>query len=430
MRYWYSIILVVVWCHTGLAQHQPRINQLFLNPFAYNPAYLGDRGYVEASLSHRRQWVGIQGAPTTSWFTLQVPTDHRLAVGLNIVDDRYGPIATTSALATVGYSVPFSEVSYLRFGLSGGLGTRRVDLSQLDDPNDPLLSVANDQRSHLDGSFGVHYRYAKFNVGIALPRLFNHSLVSEDTHLETRLGQFNHFIAQTGYKIDFPLSHWSLHPQVLYHINDQVRQAEGLLVATYKQHLWGGASYRQSDTWAGLVGVRLYRRAKLGYAYELPGQNLAFGATHELTLHWQFGRKRKINKPGRQPQKQMERKIRTLLAQKPPPKMKPQLARPAPTVVVPVAPERVARTVAAEDSGDLAPGSYIVAGTFSNEANAQNQQRQWTQQGYTAQYGYSSGQGYYYVYLEKHATSAEAFRRVKQLQQTDSLKDAWVLIVE
>ncbi len=186
MRYWYSVLLLTLSCQIGVAQHQPRINQLYLNPFTYNPAYLGDEGFVEASLSHRRQWMGVEGAPATSWFTLQVPTDHRVALGLNIIDDRFGPIATTSALATFGYSVPFSKISYLRFGLSGGVGTRGTDLSRFDDPDDPLVSIATERRAYLDGSFGMHYRYANFNAGVAVPRLFSHSLVSADNELEAR----------------------------------------------------------------------------------------------------------------------------------------------------------------------------------------------------------------------------------------------------
>lgn len=432
MQRLYSIFLLMLCCQSMMAQHQPRINQLYLNPFAYNPAYLGDGGYVEVSLSHRRQWVGLQGAPTTSWLTLQVPTDHRVALGLNIIDDRYGPLATTSALATFGYSVPFSDVSYLRFGLAAGIGTRRTDLSQFDDPDDPLVSTASDQRSYLDGSFGMHYRYNNFNVGVAVPRLFNHGLISQNEQLEVQLSKFDHFIAQAGYKIKFPLSEWALHPQAIYHLNGQIRQVEGLLVASYKDWVWGGASYRQSDTWAGSVGFKLYRQVKVGYAYELANQQLAFGATHELTLHWQFGRRREINKPGNADSKRKARQIKTYLAQKPEPqpKPKPNLASPEPVTPEPEANERVERVVGSDNPDDITPGHYVVVGTFNSEENAQKWEREIKQQGYTAQYGYSSTRNHYYVYTEKLSSLSAALQKTSALQKNSGTKDAWVLIVE
>ncbi len=261
-------------------------------------------------------------------------------------------------------------------------------------------------------------------------------MIGNLSYTQARLSKFNRFIAQAGYKFEFPLSHWALHPQALYHINNQVRQAEGLLIASYKDLIWGGAAYRQSNTWSGSVGFKLHQRAKIGYAYELASPQLAFGATHELTLHWQFGRKRKINKPGNIQQKQMERKIKTHLAQKPKPKLElrePQTESatpPEPAVAEPATTERIEHVAGSDNPNDLSKGNYVVVGTFGSEANAQKWQQKLTQQGYTPQYGYSSARKFYYVYLAKPDALSDALQEAKQLQRNSSLKDAWVLVME
>ena len=433
MRYWIGLVLVVLLQKTSLAQYSARINQVFLNPFAYNPAYIGDQGYIVASLSHRKQWAGIEGAPATSWFTLQVPTDHRLALGINIVDDRYGAIATTSGLATLGYGVSFSQTSYLRFGVSAGVGMRRTDLSRLDDPDDPLVHTAGNRRTYLDGSAGLYYRHHNINLGVALPRLFKHTLVSQAQQTEVRLSRFEHIIAQAGYKIELPLSRWHLYPQVLYHINYHIRQAEGLLSASYHNQAWIGASYRQSSIWAGMVGFRLYQCAKLAYTYELPSPNLPLGATHELTLHWQFGQKRKINERQSKENKKLARNIQQYLNQPPKPIAQKKEATAKPTEPMPsvdTSPERIEHAPASELVDGLAAGNYVVVGTFAQEENALDWQKKLYDQGYAPQYGYLPAKNYYYVYLDTPTDVSEALQQVKKIRANTQIKDAWILVVE
>ena len=474
MRHWNSTLLLVLLCHLSLAQQLPHLNQTLFNPYAFNPAYLGDQGYIEASLTHRRQWMGVDGAPTTTWFTLQIPTQRRLAVGLNLTDDRYGPLAATQALVTASYSVPFSEVTYLRFGLSAGVGMHRVDLSKIDDPDDPLVSTALPQRNYLDGGFGMFFRHANFTAGVTLPRLLGHRLVSDESLEVMPVSEFRQMVAQMGYDIKFPLSDWALHPQVFYRIHDQIQQVEGQLVGSYKKLVWAGGAYRQSNTWAGLAGVRLYQRARLGYSYELPGSARAFGATHEVTLHWQFGKKRSVNQP-----RVRETQPEPLPQAQSAPNVQPSDSSPEPTspmevnspVVEPFASEEsvqdepimqkptseettveeviqtepiedepvpakpvqaapVTYATASDQPNSLSPGMYVVVGAFRKEQNAQKWQAQLSEKEYTSQYGYLSTTRYYYVYTQKFDSLDTALQQSQKLRATELLYDTWVLVVK
>ena len=433
MRYWISLVLVILLYKTSLAQYPARINQIFLNPFAYNPAYIGDQGYITASLSYRKQWAGIEGAPATSWFTLQVPTDHRLALGINLLDDRYGAVATTSALATLGYGVSFSQTSYLRFGVSAGVGMHYTDLARIDDPDDPLVNTASHRRTYLDGNAGVYYRHRNLNLGVALPRLFEHPLVSQTQQTEVRLSRFKHVIAQAGYKVELPMSRWYLYPQMLYHINYHIGQAEGLLSASYHDRVWVSASYRQSSIWAGMVGFRLYQHAKLAYTYELPSVNLPLGATHELTLHWRFGQKRKINELQSKADKKLERNVQQYLNQSPKPIARKEEATaepPEPSPPTSTPPERIEHAPASDLTNGMAAGNYVVVGTFAQEENALDWQKKLREQGYTPQYGYLPAKNYYYVYLDTPADLDSALQQAKKIRTNTQMKDAWILVVE
>src|SRR3954462_3377224 len=55
------------------AQQKPHYTQYILNQYILNPALSGIENYVDIKVSHRHQWVGIQDAPVTTYFSIQGP---------------------------------------------------------------------------------------------------------------------------------------------------------------------------------------------------------------------------------------------------------------------------------------------------------------------------------------------------------------------
>ena len=55
------------------AQQKPHYTQYILNQYIINPALSGIENYVDIKLSHRHQWSGLNGAPVTTYFTIQGP---------------------------------------------------------------------------------------------------------------------------------------------------------------------------------------------------------------------------------------------------------------------------------------------------------------------------------------------------------------------
>ncbi|HNL83547.1 MAG TPA: type IX secretion system membrane protein PorP/SprF, partial [Chitinophagaceae bacterium] len=55
------------------AQQRPYYTQYILNNFIVNPAVAGIENYTDVKLSHRMQWVGLQDAPVTTYFTIHAP---------------------------------------------------------------------------------------------------------------------------------------------------------------------------------------------------------------------------------------------------------------------------------------------------------------------------------------------------------------------
>ena len=56
-----------------VAQQKPQYTQYVLNQYIINPAISGIENYVDVKISARDQWVGLSGAPKTSYLTIHAP---------------------------------------------------------------------------------------------------------------------------------------------------------------------------------------------------------------------------------------------------------------------------------------------------------------------------------------------------------------------
>src|SRR5687768_12362974 len=73
MRKLMLFIVFQVALQAGYAQQKPHYTQYVLNNYIVNPALSGIENYVDIKLSARDQWVGLNGAPKTSYITIQGP---------------------------------------------------------------------------------------------------------------------------------------------------------------------------------------------------------------------------------------------------------------------------------------------------------------------------------------------------------------------
>src|SRR3981081_2729274 len=58
---------------SSYAQQRPHYTQYILNNYILNPALSGIENYIDVKMSARDQWVGLNGAPQTFYFTAHGP---------------------------------------------------------------------------------------------------------------------------------------------------------------------------------------------------------------------------------------------------------------------------------------------------------------------------------------------------------------------
>ena len=99
----------------------------------------------------------------------------------------------------------FSQKDILRFGLSGGAGSRNIDISQVDNTSDPAIRDALDKSFYLDGNFGISFQSGYLFLGVALPNFFEPNLNNFSTLENGDFAPFNEILFDARYRFYFGL---------------------------------------------------------------------------------------------------------------------------------------------------------------------------------------------------------------------------------
>src|SRR5690606_21968357 len=136
-----------------------------------NPAASLMRMGGEVAVIGRRQWVGIDGAPTVFWGSGHIGLQKIGATtGISIRHESMAVEKLTEASAFFAKSVRISETEYLGLSLNAGFSYMDGRFSQLA-PMDPAFREDVRETDALVG-FGVMlYRPERYYVGLSLPRL-------------------------------------------------------------------------------------------------------------------------------------------------------------------------------------------------------------------------------------------------------------------
>lgn len=267
------------------AQQDPQYTQYMYNMNVVNPAYAGSKESLSLTGLYRNQWSGIDNNPTTFTFSAHSPAGKNVGLGLSAIRDELGPVTETNVFADFSYTLQMSSSVQLALGVKGGITFHDVGLSRLElqDPNDPFLSE-NINNTYPNIGAGAFLYGDKFYVGISVPNLL------KSVHLDANGMKYgsetNHFFATAGYVFQLT-DNFKLKPSVMVKTAfDAPLSYDGNLNALFYDRFELGVSYRNDDSFSGLVGFQINENIRIGYAYDHVMSDLkALGpASHEVIL--------------------------------------------------------------------------------------------------------------------------------------------------
>ena len=294
---------------TAFGQQDSHYSMYMFNGFVLNPAYAGSREQASAVLLHRMQWIGMDGAPRTTSFSINAPTTNlRHGLGVSFVNDKVGPIGKSDIGFSYAYRILLGESSALSLGLNGQITNYRTNLNGLNlvgvDPvtgapttvSDPTFSGNDINTWFPNFGTGIYFNSKRFYAGLSVPRIMNQNLYDDDiTAGSSAAAQRALFFGTAGVVIDLGKS-VKFKPSVLAK-KTQGTDFEFDLNGSFlfKDLFWVGMSYRTEDALVFMAEVQPTPAFRFGYAYDrtLTDLNQFSSGSHEFMIGFDFSFRKK-----------------------------------------------------------------------------------------------------------------------------------------
>ena len=319
---------------TCFSQQRPHYTQYILNNYIINPAVAGIENYWDVKLSHRHQWVGLDGAPVTTYFTIQGPlsknnferfnptslhaegenprgkifmeeyqsTDPHHGLGLTIINDKTGPLNRFALCGTYAYHLPMNDRTSFGAGVSLGIQNMHLRTQELDFgtqyPVDPVVANSNYINSiKPDISLGVYIYSARWFAGLSAQQIipekigFNNGKLGGDSVTLISGKLVPHLFFQTGARLMLGDDISMLPSATAKYVNPVPFSVDINLKLQYRDIIWAGVSLRPSDGYAAMAGVNFNSAFNFGYSYDFTTSRLnnVTNGTHEIVIGFQLG---------------------------------------------------------------------------------------------------------------------------------------------
>ncbi|MFN6944405.1 MAG: type IX secretion system membrane protein PorP/SprF [Cytophagaceae bacterium] len=337
-------ILIIAFCLVVSIVHGqqlPQYSQYIWNSYLINPAIGGADNHLEMKAGYRNQWIGLEGAPRTLYFTIHgqkgkklinredkdvinrsrsqppingfskamgykkrkyptAPSSFRVkphhGFGMQIMSDQIGPFNTTGVYGSYAYHIPITREVYASAGAFVGIKQYRIDINKI------TLTQADDQAvSHYggdlsgaapDGMVGVMVYGNRFYAGASMNQIFITSI-----NFTSQYGNYGgaatltpHYFLMGGYRIKLS-SELAVVPSTIVRYLPGTNPAIDVTAKfNYQDILWAGASVRGGDAVVFLVGFSYNNRIDFGYSYDYTTSRLnRFNSgTHEIVVGYRL----------------------------------------------------------------------------------------------------------------------------------------------
>jgi type IX secretion system PorP/SprF family membrane protein len=254
-----------------------------------NPAYsLLDKAGSVNTLA-RKQWVGIDGAPTSFLINGNLPIESiNGSAGLIVMNDQFAIEHQTEVNAYFAKAIQVSPTGYLAVSLNAGLRNYVANYSSLDSTDPSFKDDIRETKPNV--GFGVMYYTDKYYVGISVPELTVTSLGTASVQNNSNFR--NHYylsgaLITSGEDIKFK-------PALLLSYESDVPLTANVSGIFYFKDILGlGLNYATNNQMAGIITINV-DSFHIGYSYEFGTSSQNLGSinipTHEVTIGFRFGK--------------------------------------------------------------------------------------------------------------------------------------------
>lgn len=320
-RILFLVLTIVLLVKVATAQQKPQYTQYVFNNYLLNPAVTGIENYTDVKAGYRSQWTGLQGAPVTSYLTVNAPIGQNYVmgdaaafpgggvenpysrmytqnyqaaephhgIGFMVVSDKAGPITQTNVDASYAYHLGLTEKMNLAVGVAAGFTRTALNTSEitLETALDPAITNGNNAQWKPDLNLGAWFYGANYYFGVSVQQLLPQNLYfSTSTAAIDASKTVPHYFATGGVKL-YISDDIALMPSFLVKQIQPVPLTYDVNVKmAFQDRFWLGGSYRHGDSFGILAGFNLNSFLNVGYSYDITTSalNTVSNGTHEIVI--------------------------------------------------------------------------------------------------------------------------------------------------
>ncbi|SHM26265.1 type IX secretion system membrane protein PorP/SprF [Mucilaginibacter sp. OK098] len=332
-RILYLLLILISYVQLVSAQQKPQYTQYVFNNYLLNPAVAGIENYTDVKAGYRSQWTGLQGAPVTSYLTINAPlgqnflqgdatafpangginpssrlyTQNYMAaephhgIGFMVVSDQAGPINQTNIDASYAYHLGLSGNLNLAVGVSAGFNhiSLNTSLITLENPLDPAISNGNNSQWKPDLSVGGWLYSSNYYFGASVQQLIPQNLYFSTNNSYNQSKTVPQYFVTGGVKL-FLTDEITLLPSFLIKVIEPTPITYDLNAKfSFSDKFWFGGSYRHNDSFGVLAGVNVSSFINIGYSYDITTSalNTVSNGTHEIVIGILLNNRYKVTCP-------------------------------------------------------------------------------------------------------------------------------------
>jgi type IX secretion system PorP/SprF family membrane protein len=298
-----AVLIAVVTLFEAQAQQDPHYTQYMYNMNVINPAYAGSKENLSFGLLYRKQWVDIQGAPSTFTFSGHTPAGKNVGLGLSIIADEIGPVKEQNVYGDFSYTLNLGGEHKLALGLKAGATFQSIGLfsdinSSLPDPSDSGFSEDTSNIFFNLGT-GIFYYTNKYYVALSVPNMIKANYLDFNG---VKYGtETQHYFLTGGYVFD-------LTPNLKFKPFAMLKSAfnspSSLDVSAnflFNERFEIGGTYRVDDSFGAMVNFAVTPSLRIGYAYDnvISEIRTVAPSSHEIILLFDVNFPKKVSRSPR-----------------------------------------------------------------------------------------------------------------------------------